>query len=394
MYIWSLMNFFFGYLRIEIEGYYIEKFINLCIKNKINIWNLKRDKGTKLFLNIGINDFKKLSPICRKTKCRVKIQKKKGIPFILNRYRKRKVFVIFLLFVSFFIYFSSCYIWNIEIHVEDNYEIDGIEKDLKDFGIKKGTNKKDVEPDNVANEIRLKRDDISWIGINIKGTNLIVNIVKADDKPEIIDNNDFCNIVSAKNGVVEKVIAQNGTPLVKKGDNIQKGDILIAGYMEGKYTERRLVHSQGEVQARIFYTKTQKIPLYPKIFEPTGQNEKKFQIKFNNFQINLFKTLSKFKIYDTIYTEQNLKIFSNFYLPISVVKITNNEMVKTQKSYSVEEAKNLGIEELAEKIEKQIEHKENIIKTDVDVKEFEKYIELSLTYEVLENIGTYEKIEY
>ena len=69
-------------------------------------------------------------------------------------------------------------------------------------------------------------------------------------------------------------------------------------------------------------------------------------------------------------------------------------MVKTQKSYSVEEAKNLGIEELAEKIEKQIEHKENIIKTDVDVKEFEKYIELSLTYEVLENIGTYEKIEY
>ena len=76
MYIWSLINFFFGYLRIEIEGYYIEKFINLCIKNKINIWSLKRDKGTKLFLNIGINDFKKLSPICRKTKCRVKIQKK------------------------------------------------------------------------------------------------------------------------------------------------------------------------------------------------------------------------------------------------------------------------------------------------------------------------------
>ena len=157
------------------------------------------------------------------------------------------------------------------------HEIDGIEKDLKDFGIKKGTNKKDVELDNVANEIRLKRDDISWIGINIKGTNLIVNIVKADDKPEIVDNNDFCNIVSAKSGVVEKVIAQNGTPLVKKGDNIQKGDILIAGYMEGKYTERRLVHSQGEVQARIFYTKTQKIPLHPQIFEPTGQNEKKFQ---------------------------------------------------------------------------------------------------------------------
>ena len=42
----------------------LEKFINLCIKNKINIWSLKRDKGTKLFLNIGINDFKKVIYKC------------------------------------------------------------------------------------------------------------------------------------------------------------------------------------------------------------------------------------------------------------------------------------------------------------------------------------------
>lgn len=394
MYILSLIKFFLGYLRIEVEGYYIEKFINLCTKNKIVIWNLKRDKGTKLYLNIGINDFKKLSPISRKTKCRVKIQKRKGIPFILNRYKKRKIFAIFLVIISFFIYVSSGYIWNIEIHVENNSEILGIEDDLKNLGVKKGVSKKDIDIDYIANEIRLKRDDISWIGIDIKGTNLITNIVKADEKPKIVDNNDFCNIVSTKSGVIEKIVAQNGTPLVKKGDNVQKGDILIAGYMEGKYTDKRLMHSLGEVQARVFYTKSQKIPLYPEIFEPTGQNEKKFQIKFNNFQINFYKTLSKFEIYDTIYTEQNLKIFSNFYLPISIVKITNNEMVKKQKNYSIEEAKDLGVEELRVKIEKQIENKENIVKTNVDVKEFEKYIEVCLTYEVLENIGTYEKIEY
>ena len=59
MYIKLLLRLFLGYIRIEVEGYYIEKFINICTSKKILIWNLKREKGVKLYLNIGINNKKK-----------------------------------------------------------------------------------------------------------------------------------------------------------------------------------------------------------------------------------------------------------------------------------------------------------------------------------------------
>jgi hypothetical protein len=118
----------------------------------------------------------------------------------------------------------------------------------------------------------------------------------------------------------------------------------------------------GEVEAKIWYTDSTKIYYNQEILKETGKQEKKIQIKFNNFQINFYKTLSKFEIYDTIYAEQNLKIFSNFYLPISVVKITNKEQIKEQKSYSLEEAINLGVEELTPKIETQIENKDSILR--------------------------------
>ena len=104
------------------------------------------------------------------------------------------------------------------------------------------------------------------------------------------------------------------------------------------------------------------IPYKQEIATYTGNEENKFQIKFNNFQINFYKTLSKFEICDTIYSEQNIKIFSNFYLPISVVKITNKEQIKEEKNYSKEEAKNLGIEELSKKIENEIEDKNTILR--------------------------------
>ena len=87
-----LLILIFGYVRIEIEGYYIEKFINICTNKKILIWNLKRQNGVKLYLNIGINDFKRISKLAKKTNCKVRILKKRGIPFLLHRYKKRKLF--------------------------------------------------------------------------------------------------------------------------------------------------------------------------------------------------------------------------------------------------------------------------------------------------------------
>lgn len=243
MYIKLLLMLFLGYVRIEVEGYYIEKFINLCTDKKILIWNLKREKGVKLYLNIGISDFKKLSEICRMTKCKVKIKKKKGMPFILHKYKKRKIFLMFLIIISIVIYISSRYVWNIDIDVEEDLQIENIQEDLDNLGLKTGMLKKDLDTDKIINEIRLKRNDISWIGMDIKGTNVIVKIVKADERPEIIDNSDYCNIVAKKSGIITKITAQNGTPLVGVGDTVQEGDVLIAGYMEGKYTDIRYLHS-------------------------------------------------------------------------------------------------------------------------------------------------------
>lgn len=243
MYISILIKLILGYVRVEAEGYYIEKFINECTKRKILIWNVKKEKGVRLYFNIGIKDFKKLPNVCRATKCKINIKNKRGGPFLLHKYKKRKIFLAFLIIVFILIYISSKFVWNIEIEVEDNESLENIAEDLEGLGLKVGINKNDIDPNKIINEIRLRRNDISWMGIDIEGTNVIVKIVKADEKPELLDNSDYCNIVAKRSGIITKIVAQNGTALVKVGDTVQEGDILIAGYMEGKYTDTRYVHS-------------------------------------------------------------------------------------------------------------------------------------------------------
>ena len=62
-------------------------------------------------------------------------------------------------------------------------------------------------------------------------------------------------------------------------------------------------------------------------FKPTANSYNNFRIKFNNFEINFNKRLPNFKKYDTIETNKKLKLFSNFYLPIELKKVTYNEKI-------------------------------------------------------------------
>lgn len=357
-----LLKYILGYVRIVVEGYYIERFINICTTSKILIWNLKREKGVKLHINVGIKDYFKAVKVAKKLKCKVKIEKKRGLPFIINRYRKRKIFIISLIIIIITLYTSTNYIWNIEIQVEDNSEVTNLLEDIKEAGLETGMKKKDINTEEIVNKIRLSRDDISWIGITIKGTNAIIKVVKSTEAPEIIDEEDYCNIVAEKSGIITKIIAQNGTAQVKIGDEVSAGQILIQGTMEGKYTGIRYVHSLGEVEAIVNYEKTEKIYLKEEETVETGEKEEKYQIKINNFQINFYKTLSKFKIYDTIEEEKKLKIFSDLYLPISVTKITNYELENNTREYTIEEAIQIGTQKLENELENEIGEDKNVLR--------------------------------
>lgn len=357
------ISYILGYIRVTVEGYYIERFINICISNKILIWNIKREKGgIKLFLNVGINDFKKIGQIAKKTKCKIKISKKRGLPFLLNRYKKRKIFGVFLIILIMLIMMSSNYIWNIEIQIENNEQLDGIKQELVEAGLEVGKNKNKIKTSEIIQQIRLKRKDVSWIGIELKGTNAIVKIVKAKEAPEIIKENDYTNIVAKRSGIITKIVAQNGTAKVKVGDTVQEGTVLIEGTMTGKYTDIRYVHSIGEVEAKVWYSETKRIYYINGEKEYTKNEENKYSIKINNFRINFYKTLSNFKIYDTIETEKKAKIFSNLYLPISLIKTTNKEQINIEKKYNLEEAKTIGIEQAKKELNNKINENYRILR--------------------------------
>ena len=76
------------------------------------------------------------------------------------------------------------------------------------------------------------------------------------------------------------------------------------------------------------------------------------------------------------------------------IKITNTEVNITDITYTLEEAKNIGIEKAKQELNNKIENLDNILSIQINDSQTSEYIEVEVTYEMLENIGTKEKIVF
>ena len=378
-----------GTVDITVEGFFIERFINCCNSKNIILWSSNIEKGTILKVKVLKSDFKKLKSIARKTNCRISLEKRNGLPFVIKKYRKRKYFAIALLVIAIFCFFVTRFIWNIEVIGNEKMSKEEIISELGNYGIEIGKRKSNFDIEKVKNEIRLKHNEISWIGIDVKGTNVIVKVVEAIEKPEIIDENTPCNIIADKTGIISKMIIRNGTARKNVGDEVLEGDLLVEGIMEEKYTGIREVHSDADIFILKKYEKEKKEPFVQLIKDKTGNEQNYVEIYINKFKIFFNKGVPKFKKCDTIRAYKKVKLFSNYYIPMEIVKVTNFEIEETQKNYTELE--------LTEKITKELEEELN---QNLNISDFsnvreettssadESGVTVKLVYLLEEKIGT------
>ena len=102
-----------GYLRIRVWGYSPERFMNLCGSRGILLWDITRREEDYL-MYISLSGFFRLRPVVRKTGTRVSVLERCGLPFLLRRMRRRKVFVMGLPACLAFLIVMSRFIWAID----------------------------------------------------------------------------------------------------------------------------------------------------------------------------------------------------------------------------------------------------------------------------------------
>ena len=87
-----LIQYFFGSIFLEISGPSVERFLNLCAKQNLVLWNLKPG-GNGYQCSVQKRAYETVPALAEKTGTSVRILGRKGLPFFLLEHRKRKVLV-------------------------------------------------------------------------------------------------------------------------------------------------------------------------------------------------------------------------------------------------------------------------------------------------------------
>lgn len=300
-----------GVVTVEIEGFFTERFINLCKINNIKIWDIRNIVKGIVRFKMNISDFKKIRKIVKKTKCKIKIKEKKGIYFTLFKYRKRKLIFLLLFMLIFFSISFSTFIWNINISGNSKIDNQTIIQGLREIGIYTGKSKIGMDTKQIINNLRIKVPELSWVGIEINGTTINVKVAeKTQINSDDIQESAIGDIIASKSGIITKIVPENGTAKFKIGSYIEQGTIAIEGTLYSKILEPKPVTAKGILRSNCEYELKSEYKYDNIVKNYTGKKRYTVGITINSKE-NIINYLNKSKKYDINKSSKKINVLGN-----------------------------------------------------------------------------------
>lgn len=316
-----------GFLRIEIRGDIAEKLLNICAKNGIPLWNIKR-RGEVIRCYIAVGDFKRLPRLIIKSGLRVHILDRYGLPFFTERYKKRYGIPVGAAVFFAFLTFMSGFVWSVEAAGNGNISENEIIAECRELGITEGMRKGEISPASAKLQLLLKDNRLSWCAFNIEGCYLTVDVTEAKKKEE--DNSVPTNLKAAADGIIKKIDVTAGNCIVKVGDTVAAGDILVSG-IEERAEGTRFVHSIGSITAATEREITVTANYRQKITLKTGKKKTKRVLSFFGIKIPLYLGCEK-GTYNAETSVKALKLFGKK-IPIIIYEKRFEFTEETEKNY-------------------------------------------------------------
>lgn len=377
-----------GYVNFDATGGFPERFINLCSANGIPLWDVKCVKGV-LNANTTFSDYGTIFKVAEKAGMTPTIKAQYGMPFILNKYKKRLGIIVGIIITVFIISILSSMILSISISGNKKLTEQEILLVLNEMGLKIGSRKNKLNIYKMQVDALCLIDELSWISINIEGSTAIVEIRERVSPPKIIDNKRPCNIIASNSGEITKMEVYEGEAATKVGCAVVKGDLLIGGIITLKNGGSVFLHAKGLVMAKTERQVKTVIKIEQNVKIVRG---KKIRFSLSLFGFNLplgIKTKS-----DEYYKIEKMLKTGGVKLPIGIIRERYSEHMPFEISLTTAQGRLIALIK-HRKAEKSMLEKSKILKGNFQITTSKNLCTINAKYLLEENIGMdqYFKVE-
>jgi len=370
---WTFLQ---GYVAIEVTGTSVERFLNLAAHKGIVMWDVS-PISNGISMHCSIRSFRMLRSCAKKTKCRLKIARRVGAPFLMHRYRRRKILMGGIAFFVLFLYAMSSFVWRIDVEGNDRLSSDKILEFSQNHGLRIGAFKHFVDHREIGRQLLFQFSDIAWADVHTRGTRTTIIISETIPEQPHISRDTPCHIVAAQDGLIISIATASGFPKVRQNDVVRQGDVLVSGILPvqteatGQSTIM-FVHAYAEVWAKMYTPIRLVVPMSYTHQVFTGNERSHYTLQWllgRQGSINLFHGSIPYTEYDKMVSYTQPGASGDYPLPLIWTRVVYREFVPETRHRTVDEAKALANRIITEHIIREFDFEADIIDKQIQFEE-------------------------
>ena len=352
-----------GYRRISFSFDDSAEVLNLCMKYRYPYRDMRSDDGRVSFV-CTLLCASRLKARCAARNIEIVCGDICGAPALSLKLLSHSGLLLGAFLAALIVFASGNYVWDIRVTGNERLSTIDIEKTLEECGFFVGASLKGFNADKTELDILMSNNDLAWVSVNMNGNVAYVEVrEKLVTEPQLQEKK-TANIVASHSGRIVEIVAYNGMPTVKAGDEVREGELLISGLYGDKTPGLRVTRAAGYALARTVRTFSVEIPY--EYTEKVYSNDKKSEI----FMIFFKKNIKVFgnsgnlgASCDTIEEEKKITLFGEL-LPVSFCVNSYLPYETRQAEYSLHQAQALALEELNSVLEKELDGAEILLRRD------------------------------
>ncbi|MBE3589599.1 MAG: sporulation protein YqfD [Firmicutes bacterium] len=288
-----------GWTLMRAEGAGVEGFVNAALRRGIELWRVRRAGGAWL-MYVAAAHAAGLQALAGEHGLALAVVRQAGWPFLWKRFLRRRVLVAGVVATAALGYLGASFIWIVDVEGTSQVPSGEILRAAAQLGLYPGAFRPSVDADRVARRLPLLVPQVNWANVRLSGTR--ATIVVAEERrvpPEMQPSSAPADIVAKKDGVVTSVLALAGQPLVKPGDTVSRGQVLIRAEVEAvppglnpddpaAPRVRMLVRARGTVRARVWYDRYLEVPAEMLKEAPTGRTYARYRLTVAGASVTLW----------------------------------------------------------------------------------------------------------
>ena len=372
-------------VHFRVSGLSVEKLLNEAQKQGIRFLGIQRESNRDITVHAFARDYDSLRQLAQEKGYQVGEAAPEGLLQGLTRLKRRMGLLAGAAIGIGLVIFALSFVWNIHILNAGPYEGE-VRAYLNELGIKPGTKRSQIDLGRLRDQLEWRLPQVKWIRTEWAGVSLRVLLDQGTPPPEIESQGKPGDVVASEDGVITRINTFAGTPMVKAGDFVRAGQILIRGAEKGANDEIVPVKARGEVMARVWISTRVRMPLNEDVSVPTGKETERRALRVPFFAWYSDEAPG----YLTCDKSISIVPLGGAWMPIQLIREKFQEVMLQKEGRSLEEVKEEGKKAAVFALNQALFSEKTVDKwLNIDMIEGGK-ITVTATAEVLRSIGRYQ----